>query len=88
VRKPQTRDSHEITVLLHRLQAGDRTALDALIPMVYSELKKLAAGHLRNEAKAPAIDTTARVHEAFLRLAGPGTCPTRTDRTLRGSHPG
>jgi RNA polymerase sigma-70 factor (ECF subfamily) len=70
----------EITVLLHRLQAGDRTALDALIPMVYSELKKLAAGHLRNEAKAPAIDTTALVHEAFLRLAG-GRHPSYENRS-------
>jgi RNA polymerase sigma factor (TIGR02999 family) len=59
----------EITELLQRVQAGDRQALDAVIPLVYDELKKLAAGHLRREGKPRTLDTTALVHEAFLRLA-------------------
>jgi len=43
--------------------------MDVVIPLVYDELKKLAAGHLRREGKARTLDTTALVHEAFLRLA-------------------
>src|SRR5262245_39850677 len=59
----------QITELLQRVQAGDRQALDAVIPLVYDELKKLAAGHLRREGKPRTLDTTALVHEAFLRMA-------------------
>ena len=59
----------QITDLLQRIRAGDEQALHALIPLVYDELKKLAAGHLRREGGVRQIDTTALVHEAFLRLA-------------------
>lgn len=59
----------QITELLQRVHAGDQEALHTVIPLVYDELKKLAAGHLRREGKARALDTTALVHEAFLRLA-------------------
>lgn len=59
----------QITDLLHRVHAGDQQALDTLIPLVYDELKALAAGHLRREGKARPLETTALVHEAFLRLA-------------------
>jgi RNA polymerase sigma factor (TIGR02999 family) len=59
----------QITNLLHRVHAGDPDALNAVIPLIYDELKKLAAGHLRREGKARPLDTTALVHEAFLRLA-------------------
>lgn len=64
------KQSMEITELLRRVQAGDREALDAVIPMVYGELKKLASAHLRREGKPAPLETTALVHEAFLRLAG------------------
>ena len=59
-----------ITQLLQRLQGGDREAMDAVIPLVYEELKKLARSHLRREDKAIPLETTALVHEAFLKLAG------------------
>ena len=59
----------QITELLHRVHDGDPQALNSVIPLVYNELKKLAAGHLRREGKARPLDTTALVHEAFLRLA-------------------
>jgi len=58
----------EITELLQRVHSGDRSALDAVIPLVYEELKKLAAAHLRRESNRP-LETTALVHEAFLRMA-------------------
>ncbi|HCC57230.1 MAG TPA: hypothetical protein DEQ47_08185 [Solibacterales bacterium] len=60
----------EITELLQRVHAGDREALNAVIPLVYDELKKLASAHLRREGRAEPLQTTALVHEAFLRLAG------------------
>ena len=59
----------QITELLKRVHEGDPEALSAVIPLVYNELKKLAAAHLRREARAQPIQTTALVHEAFLRLA-------------------
>jgi len=59
----------QITELLQRVHAGDQQALHTVIPLVYDELKKLAAGHLRREGKSRPLDTTALVHEAFLRLA-------------------
>jgi len=59
----------QITELLQRIHAGDRQALDIVMPLVYDELKKLAAGHLKREGRARPLETTALVHEAFLRLA-------------------
>jgi RNA polymerase sigma-70 factor, ECF subfamily len=59
----------QITELLQRVHSGDAQALNAVIPLVYDELKKLAAGHLRREGKTRPLDTTALVHETFLRLA-------------------
>ena len=61
--------SMDITELLQRVHTGDEQALQTVIPLVYAELKKLAASHLRREGKARPLDTTALVHEAFLRLA-------------------
>lgn len=60
----------ELTELLQRVHAGERDALNAVIPLVYKELKKLASAHLRREAGAEPLQTTALVHEAFLRLVG------------------
>ena len=58
----------EITQMLQRLQDGDREAMNAVIPIVYDELKKLARSHLRREAGAIPLQTTALVHETFLKL--------------------
>jgi RNA polymerase sigma factor (TIGR02999 family) len=58
----------EVTELLQRYHAGDRAALDALIPMVYGELKDLAKSKLRKERRDCPLNATALVHEAFLRL--------------------
>jgi RNA polymerase sigma-70 factor, ECF subfamily len=59
----------QITELLQRVHAGDQDAMHSLIPQVYGELKKLAAGHLKREGDPQPLETTALVHEAFLRLA-------------------
>ncbi len=58
------------TVLLRRWSAGESDALDELLPLVYGELRRQAAGLLRAERAAPTFEPTALVHDAFLRLAG------------------
>jgi RNA polymerase sigma factor (TIGR02999 family) len=57
-----------ITVLLQRFAGGDKVALDRLIPLVYSELQRLARGYLRNERPGHTLQPTALVHEAYGRL--------------------
>ncbi len=69
----------QITETLRRVHLGDEQALELLIPVVYDELKKLAAGHLRREGMSKPLETTALVHEAFLRLAG-GAHPNYENR--------
>lgn len=59
-----------ITVLLQAWKEGDRTALDSLVPLVYAELRRLAAACLRHESDAQTLNPTALVHEAWLRLVG------------------
>jgi RNA polymerase sigma factor (TIGR02999 family) len=63
-----TSDGHEITQLLDDLRAGNREALDALVPLVYDELRRLAAGYLRDERRADTLQPTALVHDVYLRL--------------------
>jgi RNA polymerase sigma factor (TIGR02999 family) len=57
-----------ITELLHRWQAGDAAALEALMPLVYDELHRMAAGYLSRERPGHLLQSTGLVHEAFLRL--------------------
>ena len=61
-------DQGEITRLLDRWSGGDIEAFNALVPVVYAELKSLAGYHLRNERESHTLQPTALVHEAFLRL--------------------
>jgi len=58
-----------ITQLLVKWGSGDKTALDELIPLVYDELRKLAASYLRRKPGAHSLQATALVHEAYVRLA-------------------
>ena len=59
-----------ITQLLADAGAGDRAALDALLPLVYQELRRLADHYLRGERPDHTLQATALVHEAYLRLVG------------------
>ena len=59
-----------ITHLLDRLKGGDSAALDALIPLVYAELRRMAASYLRGERAGHTLQPTALVHEAYIRLSG------------------
>jgi RNA polymerase sigma factor (TIGR02999 family) len=60
----------DITDLLSRWRAGDRLALDALMPLVYDELRQLARHYLRREDSNHTLQSTALVHEAYVRMAG------------------
>lgn len=61
-------DSREITGLLEAHAAGDDEALEQLIPLVYDDLRRIARQRLRSERRSHTLDTTAVVHEAYLRL--------------------
>src|SRR5262249_39689486 len=58
----------EVTRILSAIDAGDPRAAGQLLPLVYDELRKLAAGYLANEAPGHTLDATALVHEAYVRL--------------------
>ena len=58
----------EVTRLLADWQNGDQGALDRLVPLVYDELRRIAARHLHAERPGHMLQTTALVHEAYLRL--------------------
>jgi RNA polymerase sigma factor (TIGR02999 family) len=62
--------SKPVTQLLAQWQAGDAEALEALLPVVYQELRRLARRHLRNERPGHTLQSVDLVHEAYLRLAG------------------
>ena len=57
-----------ITTLLHAWSEGDDGAREALMPLVYAELRRRAAAHLRRERAGHTLQATAIVHEAYLRL--------------------
>jgi RNA polymerase sigma-70 factor (ECF subfamily) len=58
----------DVTALLIEVAKGNQAAQERLIPLVYSELKKLARGYMRRERDDHTLQTTALVHEAYLRL--------------------
>jgi RNA polymerase sigma factor (TIGR02999 family) len=68
-----------ITVLVHDYANGDRSALDRLLPLVYTQLRRIAQKHLRDERAGHTLAPTALVHEMYLRLAGQ-TPPDLRDR--------
>ncbi len=66
---PQDLHSDGLSQLLTRWTGGDQEALKSLVPIVYSELRRLAHNRLRHERQNHTLQTTALVHEAYLRLA-------------------
>ena len=61
-------ENEPITLLLQKFASGDKDALDRLMPLVYSELQRLASGYLRGEHTGHTLQPTALVHEAYVRL--------------------
>ncbi len=62
----------QITKLLQAVEAGDESASELLLPLVYDELRELAASYLAREFDAQSHQATSIVHEAYLRLIGDG----------------
>ena len=62
--------SHPVSELLVRWKAGDQEALEALVPLVYKELRDIARHHLQRERPGHTLQSAALVHEAYLRLIG------------------
>src|SRR5205809_6487147 len=58
----------DVTQILSRIESGDPNAAEQLLPLVYDELRKLAAARLANEKPGQTLQPTALVHEAYLRL--------------------
>lgn len=61
---------HDITRILEAIQQGDPSAASQLLPLVYDELRRLAAQKLAREGPGQTLDATSLVHEAYLRLLG------------------
>ena len=61
---------HEVTRILNAIEQGDASVADELLPLVYHELRRLAAHKMASEASGHTLQPTALVHEAWLRLAG------------------
>jgi RNA polymerase sigma factor (TIGR02999 family) len=70
----------EVSHLLDAIGQGDPHAADQLMPLVYAELRRLAAQKLRHEAPGQTLQPTALVHEAYLRLLGKGPEPAWDNR--------
>ena len=64
--------SEPVTQILDAVSAGDAKAAEKLLPLVYEELRRLAAAKMANEAPGQTLQPTALVHEAWLRLVGSG----------------
>jgi len=62
----------DVTRILSQIESGDPTATEQLLPLVYEELRKLAAVRLGSEQPGQTLQATALVHEAYLRLVGNG----------------
>jgi len=74
-------ESGEVTRLLLSWSRGDNTAMDQLMPLVYGELRRLAAGYLKRERRGHTLQPTGLVHEAYLRLVDQSRveCHTRAE---------
>src|SRR5438105_251899 len=66
---------NEVTHLLEAIEQGDPLASEQLLPLVYQELRKLAAQRLAREAPGQTLQATALVHEVYLRLVGRDEAP-------------
>ena len=70
----------DVTRILGAIEAGDPHAAEQLLPLVYDELRKLAAAKLAREKPGQTLQATALVHEAYVRLVGSGDAAERDQR--------
>jgi hypothetical protein len=64
-----TASQHQISQLLMRYGNGEQDALDQLMPLIYDELRKMAKRYMRGQPAGHTLQTTALIHEAYLKLA-------------------
>ena len=69
----------DVTRILSAIEQGDRHAAEQLLPLVYDELRQLAAQRLAQEQPGQTLEATALVHEAYLRLVGSGAASDRRE---------
>ena len=69
----------DVTRILLQIESGDPSAAEQLLPLIYDELRKLAAARLAQEKPGQTLQATALVHEAYLRLVGPEKNEPRWD---------
>ena len=69
----------DVTRILSQIEAGDPAASERLLPLVYDELRKLAAARLAQEKPGQTLQATALVHEAYMRLVGGGSAAANWD---------
>ncbi len=72
----------DITRILTQIESGDPSAADQLLPLVYDELRKLAAARLAQEKPGQTLQATALVHEAWLKLVGPTGAAAKYAETI------
>jgi RNA polymerase sigma-70 factor, ECF subfamily len=65
---PRMSDAHSVTLLLEQWNHGDREALDKLMPLIYEELHKMAKRYMSQQNPGHTLQTTALIHEAYLRM--------------------
>jgi RNA polymerase sigma factor (TIGR02999 family) len=70
----------DVSQILQAIENGDRQATSQLLPLVYEELRRLASQKMVQEKSGHTLQPTALVHEAFLRLVGPGDKPSWDSR--------
>ena len=61
---------NDVTLIIQAVAAGQASATDDLLPVIYSDLKRLASSRLANERAGHTLQPTALVHEAYMRLVG------------------
>jgi RNA polymerase sigma factor (TIGR02999 family) len=71
----------DVTRILSQIESGDPSAAEQLLPLVYEELRKLAAAKLAQEKPGQTLQATALVHEAYVRMVGSETNRTYRDRS-------
>jgi RNA polymerase sigma factor (sigma-70 family) len=77
----------EVTRILQQIEEGNGVAAEQLLPLVYDELRKLAAAKLAQETPGQTLQATALVHEAYLRLVTPSSSPPSQGGTPSKSAP-
>jgi RNA polymerase sigma factor (TIGR02999 family) len=73
-------EAHNVTQILKQVEEGDASAAEALLPLVYQDLRRLAARELKREPSGNTLQPTALVHEAYLRLVDQSSEPQWSHR--------